>query len=114
MKFELNEYNVAPTKEEKDVFSIKLIYGKIIYNNKNLEKNKAETISNLLTKYKDEIVRLNSEKIDIYKGGCQRKLAIQYEDSNILYVIGNTSSFEMSNLYYKLKCEIINILELKE
>ena len=68
----------------------------------------------MLIKHKDEIVRLNLEKIEIYKGDRQRKLVFQYEDSDILYVIGNTSCLEMSNLYYKLKCEIISILEWKE
>ena len=112
MKFRLSEYNVVPDPEKRDAVEIQLVDSKLLYNGQQIEDNdKIVAISNFLMNHKDDIVSLNQEKVDNYKGGRQRVLNVQFEDTDWLWVIGNTPSEAMANLYSELRSELINIIE---
>ncbi len=112
MKFKLMEYNVVPNVDERNAFCIQSVDDYILYNEQKItDRDKFDEIKSVLMQYRNEIVKLNSENISNYKGGRQQMLTIQYEDGEVLRVIGNTPSNEMANLYSELKNKLISIIE---
>lgn len=112
MMFELREYNVTPKIEERNEINIALTGDGIRYNNQIIsDENKIKSIVSLLENYKDDILSLNQDRLNNYKGGRQMLLRIKFEDNNVLCLIGNTPSSEMANLYSKIRNEIVEIIE---
>ena len=112
MKIKLMEYNVTPNIDDRNEFNIIVDNEFIMYENQKItDVNKINEIINLLTEYKDIVIKLNNEGISNFKGGRQKFIKIKYEDSEFLEIVGNTPSVEMSNLYSEIKEKIINIIE---
>ena len=112
MKLELREYNVTPDIEKRNDFYIRVEDEKIKYNRDViLDKEKISRIFSLLRNYKEDIIKITSEITHNSKGGRQQMMTIQYEDEKPFYLIGNTNREEMSNFYFKLEKEIIDIIK---
>ncbi len=113
MKIAVKEYNVVPSMEEKNEMNIVFVDNKLIYNNQEIQdENKIKSINELINKYRENIIKLNSTNIENYKGGRQEMIAIQFDDIDQIYhIIGNTPSEESSNLYNIIKDNLISIIE---
>lgn len=113
MKIILKEYNVVPNMEERNELNIEIIDDRILYNNQIINgDNKLEHIINLINEYKEDIVKLNNDKIGNFKGGRQKLMNIQFYDDNRIYtIIGNTPSIESANLYNIIKEKLLSIVE---
>ena len=82
MKIILKEYNVVPNMEERNELNIEIVDDRILYNNQIINgDNKLEHIINLINEYKEDIVKLNNDKIGNFKGGRQKLMNIQFYDS---------------------------------
>ena len=113
MELKLYEYNVSSNINEFDLVNIQLLNNCITMNGNIIEdEDKINAITNLLENYKIEIIKLTSERVPNYKGGRQAGLDVIFETNGEIYkIIGNTPSQEMAEFYYKIKSEIIKIIE---
>ena len=113
MKLLLREYIVVPKKAEKNEINIMFVDNKILYNNSIIQDiDKNQSIISLIYDYKEDIIKLNSERIQNYKGGIQKIINIQFDNDDKVYkIIGNTALAASADLYNTLKDKLVSIIE---
>ena len=92
---------------------IMFVDNKILYNNSIIQDiDKNQSIISLIYDYKEDIIKLNSERIQNYKGGIQKIINIQFDNDDKVYkIIGNTALAASADLYNTLKDKLVSIIE---
>ena len=83
----------------------------IFYKNKQIiDEVKYKKIIDLIENNINNIIKLDMENINSYKGGLQEIITIQIDNENYT-LIGNTDNQEMKQLYSLIKSKILDIME---
>ena len=81
MELNVYEYNVTPNVDEKNEFRILLANDTLTVNGNNVEdENKVLNVKKLLEENKESIIALANGRIENYKGGRQKNLAVKFDN----------------------------------
>lgn len=115
MRLILREYNVTPIKEKRDEVCVELKDNKVtVYTDDRVieDNNKIDPVIEFIKGIKENIIKLNEERIQNYKGGRQKAINIQFDDDEKVYsVIGNTPSEESIKMYESIKEKLGEIIK---
>ena len=114
MKLVLREYNVTPIKEKRDEVCVELKDNKVtVYTDDRVieDNNKIDPFIEFIKGIKENIIKLNEERIQNYKGGRQKSINIQFDDEKVYSVIGNTPIEESVKMYEAIKEKLGEIIK---
>lgn len=114
MKLVLREYNVTPIKEKRDEVCVELKDNKVtVYTDDRVieDNNKIDPFIEFIKGIKENIIKLNEERIQNYKGGRQKAINIQFDDEKVYSVIGNTPIEESVKMYEAIKEKLGEIIK---
>ena len=114
MKLVLREYNVTPIKEKRDEVCVELKDNKVIvYTDDRVieDNNKIDPFIEFIKGIKENIIKLNEERIQNYKGGRQKAINIQFDDEKVYNIVGNTNVVESATLYSLIKAKLGEVIK---
>lgn len=106
----IRENNVS--SENKEEFLVEIINNNININNQIIDKNvedKVNRIRDFIKENLSDIELASKSRQSVIKGGRQKQISI-YINKKMYCIIGNTNDEKIKNLYFKLKEEILNII----
>lgn len=114
MKLVLREYNVTPIKEKRDEVCVELKDNKVtVYTDDRVieDNNKIDPFIEFIKGIKENIIKLNEERIQNYKGGRQKAINIQFDDEKVYNIVGNTNVVESATLYSLIKAKLGEVIK---
>ena len=115
MRLVLREYNVTPIKEKRDEVCVELKDNKVtVYTDNRVveDSSKIDPFIEFINGIKEDVIKLNEERVSSYKGGRHENINIQFDgDERIYLVIGCTPSEESAKMYKLIREKLGEVIK---